>query len=442
MKHLTEEALDLGDKKKIDRDAPGEPFYQALEKVLSNEDDSDVDSVEDGLENLLKAYPDEPFWSGWPAMEAKANGNKEEKAALYMLISQFIRRGLAPIDADKCESSVRSGLFRLVAAGAAVIVPGKQGELIEESQSMVLLSPWACRTLFRQSSPVDCLGFMGQECDVLSADAIPARELFFDRRQEEQYKEMVRIADEGVFGQIAERCVAKGFPAGVACLLYGPPGTGKTEAVRQVARASGRSLLVVDAAKINGRYIGDSEKLIRELFRNYRYLQALSPVAPILLFNEADGLLWPREQAPDGAAGRAYNIMQSVLLQELESFEGLLFATTNMPGTVDAALGRRFLQKLEWGIPSSETRKRIWQSEMPGISAELAAELSERFPLSGGGIHNVAYRCGIQEILRGEPMGRDVLISYCQDEMALSAPGKGSGPVMYGKIATPRGDAS
>ena len=35
-----------------------------------------------------------------------------------------------------------------------------------------------------------------------------------------------------------------------------------------------------------------------------------------------------------------------------------------------------------------------------------------------------------------------VLISYCQDEMALSAPGKGSGPVMYGKIATPRGDAS
>ena len=242
MKHLTEEALDLGDKKIIDRDAPGEPFYQALEKVLSSEDDSDVDSVEEGLENLLKVYPDEPFWSGWPAVEAKANCNKEERAALYMLISQFIRRGLAPIDADKCESSVRSGLFRLVAAGAAVIVPGKQGELIEESQSMVLLSPWACRTLFRQSSPVDCLGFMGQECDVLSADAIPARELFFDRRQEEQFKEMVRIADEGVFGQIAERCVAKGFPAGVACLLYGPPGTGKTEAVRQVARASGSPL--------------------------------------------------------------------------------------------------------------------------------------------------------------------------------------------------------
>lgn len=418
-----------------------EDFFVALRKTLAEMHGLALDTCEEILNTLREAFPDEPFWSGWSIVAGRVEGN-EERDALYTLIKQFLHRGPAPLDIDKCESCIQPGMFSLVKKGIAVIVPGWQTDDIEESRSMVVLSTGTCRELFGKSSPVDCIGLLAHQCDVVAADAIPARELFFDHRQEEQYKEMSRIGDEGVFGQISARCQAKGYPAGVACLLYGPPGSGKTEAVRQIARASGRNLLVADAAKIHGRYIGDSEKMLRELFRNYRYLQALSPRAPILLFNEADGLLWPREQAPDGAAGRAYNIMQSVLLQELESFEGLLFATTNMSGTVDAALGRRFLLKLEWGLPSSETRKRIWQSEMPAISPELAAELSERFAMSGGSIHSVAYRCDIYEVLHGESASKELLIDYCKDELALSAPGKGSGPVMYGKIATPRGDAS
>ncbi|MFR5937076.1 MAG: AAA family ATPase [Alistipes shahii] len=89
---------------------------------------------------------------------------------------------------------------------------------------------------------------------------------------------------------------AKGF----ACLFYGAPGTGKTETVYQLARRTGRNLMVVDVAQIKSCWVGESEKNIRKAFERYRAYVKEAERAPILLFNEADAVLGIRQEGPVG----------------------------------------------------------------------------------------------------------------------------------------------
>ena len=77
----------------------------------------------------------------------------------------------------------------------------------------------------------------------------------------------------------------------LSAILHGASGTGKTELVRQIARKTGRNLLLVDASKIHGSYWGEDERNLRDLFRLFRHVAALSRLAPILFIDEAEGLL-------------------------------------------------------------------------------------------------------------------------------------------------------
>lgn len=67
--------------------------------------------------------------------------------------------------------------------------------------------------------------------------------------------------------------------------------------------------------------------------------------APILLFNEADAILNRRKQGAEGGVDKMENALQNIILQEMESLEGIMIATTNLTGNMDPAFGRRFLYK-------------------------------------------------------------------------------------------------
>lgn len=56
----------------------------------------------------------------------------------------------------------------------------------------------------------------------------------------------------------------KGFHSGLACLFYGTPGTGKTETVYQLAKHTGRDVMLVDIPQIRSMWVGESEKMSRE----------------------------------------------------------------------------------------------------------------------------------------------------------------------------------
>ena len=212
------------------------------------------------------------------------------------------------------------------------------------------------------------------------------------------------------------RLQERGRKASASFLLYGEPGTGKTELAKQLAAATGRDIIIADVSKLHASFTGDTEKNYRELFNSYRYLQSLSPIAPILLFNEADAILSKRGDVLRQAIDKIANRIQNLLLQELEDFEGILIATTNRADNMDSAFERRFLYKVHLTRPNAETRCKIWISLLPELSREEAQTLATKYQFSGGQINNIATRFDIDvALLDKQPSFHDI-ISYCETE--------------------------
>ncbi len=203
------------------------------------------------------------------------------------------------------------------------------------------------------------------------------------------------------------------------CLFYGVPGVGKTELCRQLARSTGRDCVVVDPAKLNGSYWGDTEKNAREVFSAYKYLYKISDRAPILVFNEADGILNKRFTEVTRATEKSENAVQGIILQELETFEGIFVATTNLQNNLDAAADRRFLYKLRFDYPSPEIRSRIIRMKMNWVTEEEATALANEFNLSGGQVDNIASKCIIEKFMTGSEASLEKMRGFCREEVSM-----------------------
>ncbi len=209
---------------------------------------------------------------------------------------------------------------------------------------------------------------------------------------------------------------------GFCCLFSGAPGTGKTETVYQLARQTGRNIMRVDVDKIKSCWVGESEKNITALFDRYRNICKNSIIAPILLFNEADAVLGVRMEGASRAVDKMENSIQNIILQEMETLEGILIATTNLTTNLDKAFERRFLYKIRFDKPSVEARTQIWQIMLPALSDYNAHHLASQFDLSGGEIENIARRFSVNAILSGsEKLNIDEIISFCRQERINSS---------------------
>jgi transitional endoplasmic reticulum ATPase len=123
-------------------------------------------------------------------------------------------------------------------------------------------------------------------------------------------------------------------PRGV--LLYGPPGCGKTFLVKAIAGTGKANVLSVKGAELLSKWVGESERAVRELFRRAR------EAAPTLVFlDEVDALAPIRGQASDG--GTTDRVV-AALLTELDGVESLrnvvVIGATNRPDLIDPALLR------------------------------------------------------------------------------------------------------
>ncbi|GHV11539.1 hypothetical protein FACS1894162_7090 [Bacteroidia bacterium] len=99
------------------------------------------------------------------------------------------------------------------------------------------------------------------------------------------------LLKEENFKRIKERLADKGMRTGFACLFHGAPGTGKTETVYQIARETGRDIMLVDIAQTKSMWFGESEKKIKDIFDRYKACVKEAKIEPILLFNEADAVI-------------------------------------------------------------------------------------------------------------------------------------------------------
>ncbi len=146
-------------------------------------------------------------------------------------------------------------------------------------------------------------------------------------------------------------------PKGI--LLSGPPGTGKTLIAKAVANESEANFISVKGPEFFSKWVGESEKAVRETFRKARQ------AAPtIVFFDEIDAL------APERGASSDSNVSERVISQLLTELDGLealhdvvVIGATNRPELIDPALLRpgRFDRNIKIGLPDLETRKEIFK---------------------------------------------------------------------------------
>ena len=253
--------------------------------------------------------------------------------------------------------------------------------------------------------------------DVIEPDKLTPKTMFYTDTVQHQVEELNRFFEPEQYAKIRERMQQRGFRQGFTCLFHGGPGTGKTETVYQLARATGRSILTVDVPSIKSKWVGDSEKNIKALFDRYRSLVQRAEKAPILLFNEADAIIGIRKAGAESAVDKMENTLQNIILQEMETIDGIMIATTNLTENLDSAFERRFLYKIRFDKPDATVRCKIWQQMIPELNASDAAILAEHFDFSGGQIENVARKHAINSILYGTADEMlPVLESYCRCE--------------------------
>ena len=274
----------------------------------------------------------------------------------------------------------------------------------------------AKRTLFEELN-LSFLNTSQKKAGLLKTDDIAIKKLYYDDEVKKQVSELTQLLSDDNYQEIRNRLKESGFRCGFTCLFYGLPGTGKTETVLQLAKETGRDIMQVNISEIKSMWVGESEKNIKALFDNYRNKVKECALTPILLFNEADAIISKRQEGAERAVDKMENTIQNIILQEMESLDGILIATTNLAQNMDKAFERRFLYKINFTKPTLEARISIWHEMIPTLSKDDTRMLATKYDFSGGQIENIARHYTIDSILHGKgDNALETLTLHCDNE--------------------------
>ncbi|MBR4825154.1 MAG: ATP-binding protein [Spirochaetaceae bacterium] len=262
---------------------------------------------------------------------------------------------------------------------------------------------------------------MASGTNIIQPEKIVAKELFYSPENQSEIDRLTSSLQEENLKSIQKRLSEKGLPKGIAVLLYGAPGTGKTESVYQIAKTTGRRILHVDISSVKSCWFGDSEKNVKKIFTDYKNLcksckNEKDGKMPVLLFNEADGILSKRKDVSSGNVAQTENAIQNIILEEMEKLEGIMIATTNLADNLDAAFERRFLFKIKFENPSVDAKKKIWKSKLNWLSESDLAAFAQDYDLSGGQIDNIVRKITMDEVLTGTRPNFEELRNLCKNE--------------------------
>lgn len=252
--------------------------------------------------------------------------------------------------------------------------------------------------------------------NLITPDKIGEKLLFFSKSEKSQLEMIEKTLDDKKLIKLQRKLKSKTMPQGITVLLYGAPGTGKTESVYQIAKKTGREIMRVEISQSKSMWFGESEKVIKRIFTDYNELVEQSDKCPILFFNEADAIFSKRKDSSSSNVSQTENAIQNIILEELENFKGILFATTNLTENFDSAFERRFLFKVEFCIPDFKIRTEIWKSKLYYYTREECETLAKMYDFSGGQIDNVVRKITMYEVLNNNIPHFNLLIQFCKEE--------------------------
>ncbi len=200
---------------------------------------------------------------------------------------------------------------------------------------------------------------------------------------------------------------------GISVLFAGDSGTGKTMAAEVLASELEMLLYRIDLSGVVSKYIGETEKNLRQLF------DAAESGGAILFFDEADALFGKRSEVKD-SHDRYANIEINYLLQRIEAYRGLAILTTNMKAALDPAFVRRLRFVVNFPFPQAAQREAIWQKAFPPRIDTGALDFARlaRFNLTGGSIHNAALNAAFAAVAQGRPLSMPILLDAVRGEFA------------------------
>ena len=376
---------------------------------------------------LVNQHPESRFvqgllYIGVPALPQDA------MAVFFCLCELFLDKPLAPADASAFETGYAQAVFDggiepLVGAGMVIAVAVNNPDESRARKDIYLLSPEVCGSLFRGREYMIRPSIVAQFGTLVPWMSIRRTTLIYPDRLLERISLITQAVSGNRYDQVVSELKEHGLRSGVTALLYGPPGTGKTEFVRQLALTTERNLIQVDCAKLDATYFGEKPRNLRDFFRLARYASAISVRVPIIFVDEADGLLGRRGENLR-ASDKEENSNVNIILEELNTFSGILLAATNHIANLDPAMSRRFLLKVEFPVPDRAVLVQIWRLKLPWLTEDEAGILAERFPLSAGVIDNVVGLCVLEKIVYGRNPSLEQILRLCESQSHGSNPRK------------------
>lgn len=172
--------------------------------------------------------------------------------------------------------------------------------------------------------------------------------------------------------------------------FYGKAGTGKSMTAEAVAKALNKKVYHINYSELESKYVGETPKNIRRAF------ECATRDDAVLIFDEADSFLGKRLSSVTQSADYGVNITRSVLLMELEKFNGVVVFTTNLINNYDEAFKRRILLSVYFDMPDKKARLQIWKlhlsDKMPLATDVTAENLAGRYDnISGADIKDMVF---------------------------------------------------
>jgi SpoVK/Ycf46/Vps4 family AAA+-type ATPase len=152
---------------------------------------------------------------------------------------------------------------------------------------------------------------------------------------------------------------------------------------------------LLDVSQARDKYYGETEKMITGIFRDYEKQVGEGGAFPILFFNEGDSIFQRRIDS-DQNSSHTDNTVQTILLNELERFQGILLVTTNTPKHFDKAFERRFQFRLQFNAPGEQTRLQLLRNALPEGKLPVLQRIACECQVTAAELQNALRRLHIE----------------------------------------------